>query len=113
MAFGGPGYRSGASVLVVMAGASVAVSLNNAFGSLLLSRGVVRVRMAGEWLLAIVMVGASLVLIPLHGAMGLAVAHVLAYSASSVLAGLAEYWQSRPAAPTNALHGLHGRRDLR
>ena len=90
MGLAGPEYGSGGNVLAVLAAASIASAFNTSFGQSLISKGHVRVRLVADVGLALIMVAAGWMVIPSHGALGFAIAQLLAYGSVVCLLGLLE-----------------------
>lgn len=83
----GPEFVSNWSVLTLLAGAAVLASAVSAVGTVLVSRGEMWLALLFNSLWAIVLVSASLVLVPMSLAVGLACAHLGAYALHALTVG--------------------------
>jgi len=84
MALYGEGYRRGWPAMLILAMASVPTVLNTVLGQPVVANGFIWVRCGFDVLLASLLLGFAWWLIPVWGAAGLAAAHGVAYSASSL-----------------------------
>jgi O-antigen/teichoic acid export membrane protein len=85
----GTEYRAGAWVLVLMALGAVPMVINTALGQTLVSAGRIWWRFAFDALLALLLLGTALLLIPRMLAAGMAIAYVVAFTTAAV--GLAVF----------------------
>jgi len=98
----GEDYERGWPIVIALALGALPTVLNNVLGQAVISAGSIWCRVAIDLLLAAMLAAGALWLVPRHGAVGLAIAHGLAYSASSlVLLWLSwrQVWRVRHARP--------------
>jgi O-antigen/teichoic acid export membrane protein len=99
MAVYGKSFRSGQTVLVVLAFSAIAEVLNSILGQPLIAAHLMWWRFGFDVLLVTVLVGLARVLIPKWGALGLAASYGVAYACASlaILAFLQSSWNSSPS----------------
>ncbi|HWE52289.1 MAG TPA: oligosaccharide flippase family protein [Bryobacteraceae bacterium] len=85
MALSGESFRPGAPALALLALSSIPNLLNLAFGQALMSAGKVWQRAFIDILWGLLLFVSAMWLVPRHGAVGLAGAYILAYSAATVV----------------------------
>jgi O-antigen/teichoic acid export membrane protein len=95
----GPGYEDGGPTLIILAGSAVAVVLNNSLGQVLVSKGAIWCRTVLDVLLAAVLTGVSWLLIPAYGEAGLALGHLIAYTAAALALVVPVCYHLRGARP--------------
>ncbi|AGL16326.1 lipopolysaccharide biosynthesis protein [Actinoplanes sp. N902-109] len=79
----GPGYAGYAPTTTLMAVTGVAVAANSVLGSVAVGLGTIRDWIVSDLLLAVVLAGAALMLVPRYGSQGAALAHLAGYGASA------------------------------
>jgi O-antigen/teichoic acid export membrane protein len=95
----GADYQDGWLTLIILAGSAVAVVFNNLLGQILVSRGAIWWRFLLDVLLAAVLALVSWQLIPVYRENGLALGHLIAYSATA-LALLVPVWYCLRKSPS-------------
>ena len=98
----GPGYEGGGLTLVVLVASAIAMVLNDFLGQVLVSKGSIRCRTLLDVFLAVVLTVVSWQLIPVYGATGLALGHLIAYAATALALLLPVLYHLKKPAPSPA-----------
>jgi O-antigen/teichoic acid export membrane protein len=96
MALYGPSFRQGPIILAILSLSALAVAINTVLGNALIGLGRIWQRCWMDYLLAATLAALAWWLIPLKGAVGLAIASAAAYSITSAVLGL-HFWRASRA----------------